>query len=184
MIETVCVFCGSRNGVEAGYRADAERLGALLAERRMTLVYGGGDIGLMGACADAALERNGVVRGFIPERLLQREVGHRGLAELVITENMFDRKARMIDASDAFVVLAGGLGTLDEFFEVLTLKQLGYHAKPILLVSHKGQWAPLRDLIRAVVNQGFADPTILDLYEETDSVEDAVAALAAVQAAA
>jgi uncharacterized protein (TIGR00730 family) len=179
MVERVCVFCGSRNGLAPLHRRQAERLGRLIGEAGLALIYGGGDIGLMGACADAAVTAGGRVHGYIPERLLQREVGHRGITELVLTKDMFERKAKMIAAADAFIVIAGGLGTLDEFFEVLTLRQLGYHDKPIVLVAEGGYWEPLGALLAHVVEAGFADRSIETLYEVVASVDGAIDVLGA-----
>lgn len=179
MISSVCVFCGSRNGRDPAYRNGMEALARALAKAGLTLVYGGGDIGLMGAGADAAVAAGGTVRGIIPERLLEREVGHRGISELVVTRTMFDRKAQMIAESDAFVIMPGGLGTLDEIFEVLTLRQLGYHDKPIIVVDLAGYWQPLLAMIERVVDQGFADASIRDLYCTVDSVEGVMERLGA-----
>lgn len=179
MVERVCVFCGSRNGLDPLHRRQAEQLGRLIGEAGLSLIYGGGDIGLMGACADAVLAAGGRVHGYIPERLLQREVGHRGITELLLTKDMFERKAKMIAAADAFVVIAGGLGTLDEFFEVLTLRQLGYHDKPIIMVAEGGYWDALRALLVHVVEAGFADASVEDLYEVVGTVDEAVQALIA-----
>ena len=137
------------------------------------MVYGGGNVGLMGVVADAAMAAGGTVRGLIPERLLKREVGHPGISELIVTENMFDRKDRMIAESDAFAILPGGLGTLDELFEVLTLRQLGYHGKPIVLINVDGFWDPLNALIRRVVEHEFADTDVcpmMDIVPDADAV--------------
>ncbi|WGF86885.1 TIGR00730 family Rossman fold protein [Marinivivus vitaminiproducens] len=177
MISSVCVFCGSRNGLDPAYRKGVEELARALAKAGLTFVYGGGDIGLMGAGADAAVAAGGIARGIIPDRLLEREVGHRGISELVVTRDMFDRKARMIAESDAFVIMPGGLGTLDELFEVLTLRQLGYHDKPIVVVDLHGYWQPLLAAMEQVVEHGFADASIRELYCTVGSVEEALARL-------
>ena len=140
------------------------------------VVYGGGHVGLMGVVADAAMAAGGRVRGLIPEHLLEREVGHPAISELIVTRNMFDRKERMIAESDAFAVLPGGLGTLDEVFEVLTHRQLGYHQKPTVLVNIDGFWDPLNALIRQVVDHEFADA---DVYPMMHTVENADAVLPA-----
>ena len=137
------------------YRSDAARLGELCGQNAVDVVYGGGHVGLMGVVADAAMEAGGKVIGFIPERLLDWEVGHHGISELVVTDNMSDRKDKMVARSDAFAILPGGLGTLDELFEVLTLRQLGYHEKPIILINIDGFWDPLAALVRQVVEHGF-----------------------------
>lgn len=176
MIRSLCIFCGSRHGTSSGYRAQAARLGELCGRHAIDVVYGGGHVGLMGVVADAAMAAGGTVRGLIPERLLTREVGHPGISELIVTENMFDRKDRMIAESDAFAILPGGLGTLDELFEVLTLRQLGYHRKPIVLVNIDGFWDPLNTLIRQVVEHEFADANV---YPMMHTVRDADAVLPA-----
>ena len=179
MAFSICVFCGSRYGGDASHRAAAERLGTLAGQAGTTVVYGGGHVGLMGALADAAMAAGGRVIGFIPARLLEREVGHRAITELVVTKDMFARKAQMIDRSDAFVVLPGGLGTLDELLEVMTLRQLGYHAKPIILVNPDDYWAPLLALVERVIEQEFADADAAQLYQVVDSVDAVLPALTA-----
>lgn len=179
MPRSICLFCGSRPGLSASFAASARELGAGLAARGWTLVYGGGDVGLMGICADAALAAGGSVIGIIPQRLLDREVGKREITELVVTRTMFERKELMIERSDAFVVLPGGLGTLDEIMEVLTLRQLGYHDKPVVIVDVDGYWAPLAVMFERVVASGYADASVRDLYAFVPSVDAALAALAA-----
>ena len=142
MAISICVFCGSRYGADPRFRAAATRFGELAGSAQIRLIYGGGHVGLMGAVADAAIAAGGEVIGLIPTRLLEREVGHRAITELVVTQDMFERKQQMIDRADAFVVLPGGLGTLDELLEVVTLRQLGYHAKPIVVVNLGGYLGP------------------------------------------
>lgn len=177
MIDSVCVFCGSRFGNDAVYQDVATRLAEQCAASDIEIVYGGGDVGLMGVVADTAIPLGGRVTGFIPERLLEREVGHRGITELVVTNDMFDRKAQMIARSDAFVVLPGGLGTLDELLEVLTLRQLGYHAKPIVIVDTGGYWKPFLDTVERIVGHGFADPGTGDLFTTVTRAEDVLPTL-------
>lgn len=174
MISSLCIFCGSRHGAVTEYRDQAARLGELCAQAGIEVVYGGGNVGLMGVVADAAMAAGGRVKGLIPDHLLKREVGHPGISELFVTESMFDRKERMIAESDAFAVLPGGLGTLDEVFEVLTHRQLGYHQKPTVLINIGGFWDPLNALIRQVVDEGFADS---DVYPMMHTVENADAVL-------
>ncbi len=177
MISSVCIFCGSRPGAETSYRTEAERLGHLLGRAGIEVVYGGGHVGLMGVVADAAMAAGGKVTGFIPDYLLQREVGHRDITELVVTDDMFDRKDRMIAHADAFVLLPGGLGTLDEFFEVLTLRQLGRHQKPILLIDVDGFWQPLEALVDQVVANGFAGEDVKAIYRRVKNADAALPAL-------
>jgi uncharacterized protein (TIGR00730 family) len=184
MVESVCVFCGSRYGVGSAYREAAEAFGAAVGRAGVRLIYGGGHVGLMGAAADAAMAAGGEVVGLIPERLLEREVGHRSITELVVTATMFDRKARMITDAAGFVILPGGLGTLDELLEVITLKQLGYHAKPIVIVDLDGYWRSFTLLVEQVVAQGFAGADAAELYQVVASVDAALEALGIEVAAA
>jgi uncharacterized protein (TIGR00730 family) len=149
------VFAGSSIGHRPEYAAAAEQLGRSLAEQALGLVYGGGAIGLMGKLADAALAAGGEVIGVIPEALHQREVGHEGLHELHVVSSMHQRKAMMASYADAFVVLPGGLGTLEETFEVWTWGQLGFHRKPIGLLDVDGFWQPMIAMLDRMVEQGF-----------------------------
>lgn len=178
----VCVFCGSRAGRDARFVAAARALGTALGRRGWRLVYGGGDVGLMGILAGAALAAGGDVLGVIPQRLLDREVGKRDIGELLVTATMFDRKERMIERSDAFVVLPGGLGTLDELLEVVTLRQLGYHDSPILLVDVAGYWRPFMALLEQVIANGFADAGASRLVRLEPSIESTLATLARIGA--
>ena len=155
-ITSLCVYCGSREGRDAAHVETARRLGAALAMRGITLVYGGGGIGLMAVLADAVLAGGGKVVGVIPEHLARIEVLHPGLTETVVTDGMHIRKRTMFDRADAFAVLPGGFGTLDEFFELLTWKQIGLHDKPVAVLDDGGYWAPLRSLLDHVVTRGFA----------------------------
>jgi uncharacterized protein (TIGR00730 family) len=146
-VRSVCVFCGSRDGDRPGYAEAARVLGEGLAEGGVRLVYGGGSTGLMGQVAEGALAEAGEVVGVIPRRLVEREVMHTGVTDLRIVESMHDRKALMHDLSDAYIVLPGGMGTYEEFFEVLTWRQLGYHDKPIVVADIDGFFAPLRAML-------------------------------------
>ena len=154
----VCVFCGSSPGANARYGATARRLGTLLAQRGLTLVYGGGNVGLMGVLADAVLEHGGQVIGVIPQALMDLEVGHTGLGDLRIVGSMHERKALMADLSDGFVALPGGIGTLEEFCEVLTWAQLGMHAKPCGVVNVDGYFDHLIAFLDHSVDQRFFRP--------------------------
>ena len=144
---SICIFCGSSERAAATHRREARRFGGLLARAGIELVYGGGRVGMMGAAADGALAEGGRVVGVIPEHLMRREVGHTGCSELIVTPNMHERKATMFARSDAFVVLPGGPGTLDETFEILTWRQLGLHDKPVMICDGAGYWQPLVELI-------------------------------------
>ena len=176
-IRRLCVYCGSSGAVEARYREAASELGVRLAAAGIELVYGGGRVGLMGLLADAALTRNGKVTGIIPRRLLDAEVAHLGVTELVVVDSMHDRKRLMAEKADAFAVLPGGIGTLDELFEMLSWKQLELHDKPILLVDIGGYWAPLRALLDHIVVNGFARPQTRRLMHVVPSVSALMAAL-------
>lgn len=151
----ICVFCGSNLGIRPVYRAAAEQLASLLIHRGVELVYGGGNIGLMGILADSMLASGGKVIGVIPESLMAREVGHRGLTELRIVDSMHERKALMSDLSDAFIAMPGGFGTFEEFCEVVTWSQLGIHAKPCGLLNVEGYYEPLLHLFDNAVREGF-----------------------------
>jgi uncharacterized protein (TIGR00730 family) len=162
-LRSVCVYCGSRAGADPAYARDASATGAMLARNGWGLVYGAGDVGLMGLVAKAAQVAGGRTFGVIPMHLVAREVGKRDLDAFVVTETMHERKKVMFMNADAIVVLPGGAGSLDEFFEVLTWRQLGLHAKPVLLLDTAGYWQPLLRLLDHVVAQGFADPSLLGL---------------------
>lgn len=177
VISSLCIFCGSRFGETAKYSNQAARLGRLCGENAIEVVYGGGHVGLMGIVADAAMSAGGKVVGIIPSRLLQREVGHQEISDLIVTKDMFDRKDQMIERSDAFAILPGGLGTLDEVFEVLTLRQLGYHQKPIVLINIDGFWDPLNALITQVINTGFAEPDVASMILSVDHADEVLPAL-------
>jgi uncharacterized protein (TIGR00730 family) len=154
----ICVFCGSSAGARPEYAGAARTLGALLAERGIGLVYGGGRVGLMGVVADAVLEAGGEAVGVIPEALVRREVGHAGLTELHVVASMHERKARMADLADAFVALPGGFGTFEEFCEVLTWSQLGIHPKPCGLLNVAGYYAPLLAMFDHAASEAFVRP--------------------------
>ncbi|MBW8270431.1 LOG family protein [Caldovatus aquaticus] len=176
-IRSVAVFCGSRTGHDPAHHAAAAALGRGLARAGLTLVYGGGSIGLMGAVADAALAEGGRVHGVIPDFLTRIERPHGGFSRLEITDSMHARKARMFALADAFVVLSGGLGTLDETLEILTSRQLGLHAKPILLLDAGGWAKPLARLIESVIGMGFAAPEHRRLFALVPDVPSVLALL-------
>jgi len=159
-IHAICVFCGARNGTRATYVDAAQALGQLLAAENWRLVYGAGDVGLMGEVARAAQSAGADTFGVIPRHLLALEQGKRDLGQLVVTETMHERKTVMFANSDAIVVLPGGAGSLDEFFEVLTWRQLGLHSKPIFLLNVDGYWSPLVGLIDHIVAEGFAPDSL------------------------
>ncbi len=175
---SVCVFCGSRSGADPAFAEAATALGTALATAGMRLVYGAGDVGLMGAVARAASEAGGDTFGVIPEHLERREIGRRDLGRHVVTETMHERKKVMFMNADAIVALPGGPGTLDELFEVLTWRQLGLHSKPVLLLNVNGYWDPLLKLLDGIVAQGFADAGFLDFLTPVRSVDETMRALA------
>ena len=181
-ISSLCVYCGSASGRDPRYRATAERFGAMMAERGIDLVYGGGNIGLMKVVADAVMAGGGRVIGIIPHFLLEKEPGHPGITRLEKVDSMHVRKQRMFELSDGFVVLPGGMGTLDETMEIITWRQLGRHDKPIVILNDGGYWDPLIDLVRTVIRDGFARPETAELITVVDSPEAAFEALAAAPA--
>ncbi|HET9148585.1 MAG TPA: TIGR00730 family Rossman fold protein, partial [Acetobacteraceae bacterium] len=174
---SVTVFCGSSPGSAPDYVHAARALGEGLASRGMRLVFGGGNVGLMGTVAGAALGGGGHVTGIIPEFLRAREVEFPGLSQLIVTDSMHTRKRRMFALADAFVVLPGGLGTLDELMEIMTWKQLNRHNKPILICDIRGWAEPVAGLVDQVIAHGFARPSARDLFEVMDGVERTLARL-------
>lgn len=183
-IGSVCVYCGSSFGTDPRHRADATRFGRLIGEACLELVYGGGDIGLMGALADAAMESGGRVIGVIPTDLKRAEVAHAGLDELIVVNSMHERKRRMFERADAFVVLPGGVGTLDETLEIITWRQLGLHGKPIVIVDPGGYWQPLIALIEHTIAEGFTGPALRDLFTIVSDVGDVLPAITRLPATA
>lgn len=180
---SICVFCGSRNGILPGYAASAASLGRMLASEGWRLVYGAGDVGLMGEVARAATEAGAETFGVIPTHLIPRERGKKDLTRYIVTSNMHERKTVMFMNSDAIVVLPGGAGTLDEFFEVLTWRQIGLHKKPIFVVNIDGFWDPLIALIDNFTAQGFAADDVRDSVTVVDDIPALHAALNAAFAA-
>ena len=162
-INALCVYCGSSTGLDPRHAETATALGRLLAREKITLVYGGGRVGLMGLVADATLGAGGKAIGVIPTMLKTVELAHLGLTELIAVDTMHARKHRMFEIADGFAILPGGLGTLDEAFEIITWRQLGLHDKPILLIDNTGYWQPFRALLEQVVAGGFARPDVRQL---------------------
>lgn len=171
MISSVTVFCGSSDAVDAKYFAAAVELGEKLATRGWRLVYGGGGVGLMGALARAVLDHGGHVTGVIPRALLDLGVGERKVSELVVTDGLRDRKAIMDERGDAFAALPGGIGTLEEVLEALTLKQLGYHRKAVAVLDLEGFFDPLWTQFQQGVDSGFIKPEFLDLWYPAHDVD-------------
>ncbi len=154
-MKAIAVFTGSRVGTRPEYAALAVALGRAIAGHGLELVFGGGKVGLMGICADAAIAEGGTVIGVMPDALNERELGHQSLTRLEIVPSMHARKARMADLADAFIALPGGFGTMEEFFEVLTWSQLGYHGKPCMLLDTAGYWLPLLAMADHATQEGF-----------------------------
>jgi hypothetical protein len=176
-IASVCVYCGSSLGANPRHTDAARQLGTQLAARGIRLVYGGGRIGLMGQVADAVLAGGGQVIGVIPEHLRIQEKGHRGVTELHVVASMHERKNLMFELSDAFVILPGGFGTLDEAFEMLTWRQLQLHDKPILFLNIAGYWTPFAELVDQFIAEGFARESSRQLFAMVDAVEDVIPTL-------
>jgi hypothetical protein len=175
----VCVFCGSRHGVDPRHAAAARALGRELAARGTGLVYGGGNVGLMGEVAAAVVEAGGHVLGVIPTSLAEKELAYAGATELVEVGTMHERKALMADRADGFVALPGGYGTLDELFEILTWAQLGIHAKPVVLFNSAGFFDPLLALADHLVREGFLRPRHRALIRVAATAPEVLAALTA-----
>ncbi|MBI3528687.1 MAG: TIGR00730 family Rossman fold protein [Betaproteobacteria bacterium] len=184
-MKRVCVFCGSNAGIRAEYGVAAQGLAAVLARRGLELVYGGGNVGLMGLLADSMLEAGGKVIGVIPQSLVAKEVAHHGVTELRIVDTMHQRKALMNELSDAFIALPGGFGTLDEFFEILTWSQLGIHGKPSGLLNVSGYYDSLLAMLDHAVAEGLLRPAHRELVIadiDADSLLQHLMSFAPVQA--
>ena len=168
-MKSVCVFCGSNPGNDPVYAAGARAMGAEIARRGLTLVYGGGAVGLMGIVANAAMEAGGQVHGVIPKALKDKEVGHVGLTRLEVVDTMHTRKARMAELSDGFIAMPGGIGTFEELFEIWTWAQLGIHRKPLAFLNVAGFYDPLHTFLDNTTEAGFLRQTHRDMaMTETD----------------
>jgi len=172
-MKSLCVYCGSSSGITPNYADAARKLAQALVERKIALVYGGGNVGLMGIIADEVMRLGGHVTGVIPKALVRKEVGHRQITELHVVENMHERKAMMADLADGFIAMPGGIGTLEELFEVMTWAQLGFHDKPIGVLNVDGYYDALLAFLQHTVQQGFLRPQHVSLL----MVESDVAAL-------
>jgi uncharacterized protein (TIGR00730 family) len=176
-LSSICVFCGSNGGADPAYLATAEAVGTGLARRGIRVVYGGGRVGMMGAVADAARAAGGEVVGVIPQQIFDLEVGHTGLDDLRVVGSMHERKALMAELSDAFVALPGGIGTLEELFEVYTWAQLGIHAKPLALLDVAGYYKPLAAFLDHAVAQRFLRPETREMLAVADDLDGLLATL-------
>ena len=177
-VKSICVFCGSRPGDNPAFTATAEAMGQGIAARGWRLVYGAGDVGLMGSVARSAQAAGGDTFGVIPQHLVDWEVGKTDLTTYIVTETMHERKKVMVMNSDAFVVLPGGAGSLDELFEVLTWRQLGLHEKPIYVVNTDDYWTPLKQLMNNITGRGFADESLLEFVTWVEDADGALEGLA------
>ena len=182
-LASVALFCGSSTGVQPQWVEAAAAFGRILAEARVRLVYGGGGLGLMGACARAVVAGGGRVLGVIPEFLRLPEVAYEE-AELVMVGSMHERKATMFQEADGFVVLPGGVGTLEEIIEILSWTRLGLHAKPVVFLNSGGYWTPLFELIEHTVREGFTPPQFRGAFAQVERVEEILPALASLAARA
>jgi uncharacterized protein (TIGR00730 family) len=178
-LSSVCVFCGSNAGANPAYLKAAEVVGRGLAQRGVQVVYGGATVGMMGALADATRGAGGEVIGVIPQSIFDREIGHTGLDDLRVVGSMHERKALMADLSDAFIALPGGIGTLEELFEVYTWAQLGIHTKPLGLLDVAGYFQPLVAFLDHAVQERFLRPEMRTLLAVSDDLDDLLAALEA-----
>ncbi len=178
-MQSVCVYCGASPGLDPQFVPSATAVGRLIAESGRTLIYGGGRVGLMGAVADGALGAGGKVIGVIPQSLVSKEVAHRSLTELRVVESMHQRKAMMADLSDGFLALPGGIGTLEELFEVWTWGQLGLHAKPYGLLDIAGFYAPLLAFLDRLVEQRFVRPEHRAMLQVSDDPAALLSSIAA-----
>lgn len=180
-IRSVCVYCGASQTVRDLFKEQARTLGKTLAENSFKVIYGGGKMGLMGLVADSALKAGAEVVGIIPEHIQSREIEHLGLTELLVVDSMHTRKRLMSERADAFCILPGGLGTLDEFFEIVEWKQLGLHKKPIILINIEGFWDSLVTLVDHTIDENFARNEDRTLFHVVDSATAAIEYLKTLQ---
>jgi uncharacterized protein (TIGR00730 family) len=178
-VRTMCVFCGASNDVPKQYLEAGAKLGAMMADRGTRLVYGGGDCGVMGAVANSVMKAGGYVTGVFPISLRNIENEHQSLNEIILVGTMHERKQCMFERSDAFVVLPGGFGTMDEMFEILTWKQLLLHNKPIIILNYDHYWDPLVNLMKNIIANGFARAETVTYFKVVETVEEIFAAAGA-----
>lgn len=171
MKKNICVFCGASEGNRLEYRTAAEQLGKIIAKQNRRLIYGGGNKGLMGIIANAVLAHGGEVIGIIPERLVKAETAHHGITRLEVVDNMHQRKARLAELADGFIAMPGGTGTLEEFFEVWTGMQIGYHEKPVALFDIANFWQPMLSFLKHAVQEGFIRENFYNTLIVSDNTE-------------
>lgn len=169
--KSVCVFCGASNNISKKFFDIGAEFGEVLARRGITLIYGGGDCGVMGAIANSTMKSGGHVTGVFPVSLRNIENEHQSLSEIIIVDTMHERKQGMFERSDAFIVFPGGFGTMDEMFEILTWKQLLLHDKPVVIFNYQGYWDPLIALMKNIIEQGFAKPEVATYYHVVTEIE-------------
>ncbi len=172
--KSVCVFCGASNNVDKKFLDIGAEFGKLLASRDITLVYGGGDCGVMGAVANSTMKHGGYAIGVFPRSLRNIENEHQSLTEITIVDTMHERKQNMFERSDAFIVFPGGFGTMDEMFEIITWKQLMLHDKPIVIFNYQGYWDPLIALMKNIIESRFAKAEVATYYHVVDKLEDII----------
>lgn len=171
-IKTLCVYCGSRASNNENFKFLADKIGKILGQNEIKLIYGGGNVGLMGIVATSVIENGGTVHGIIPAHLDKIEKSHENITELTVVDNMHQRKRLMFDNSDAFLILPGSIGTLDETIEVITWRQLQLHDKPIVLLNYEKYWDPFLDLLRNIVEFDFASENTFDLFDIVNEAEE------------
>lgn len=171
-IKSICVYCGSRGGKEKTFQKLALEIGSLLAKNNIELIYGGGNVGLMGVLASSVINNGGSVHGIIPGHLDKSEKSHDKITKLTVVDNMHQRKRLMFDHSNAFLVLPGSIGTLDETIEIITWAQLKLHDKPIVILNHENYWGPFIDLLDNIIDQEFTIPETLNLFHVVDRPND------------
>lgn len=176
-IKSLCVYCGSSAKVDDDFKEAAKKMGEILAKNNIRLVYGGGKAGLMGIIADAVMQNGGEVTGIIPSHISDREIQHKSLTELHVVESMHVRKQMMVDHSDAFLVLPGGVGTLDETCEIITWRQLGIHDKPIIIANLKNYWTPFLSMIDHIADEGFMRQDDKNTFQVVESLGDVMGAI-------
>jgi len=176
-INSICIFCGSSFGTNPVFKTTAEHIGKTFAGKNITLVYGGGNVGLMGVVSNSVMQNGGKVIGVIPNFMTEKELADYGVTELLMVETMHERKKKMSDIADAFIAIAGGIGTLDELFEIFTWRQLNLHNKPIGLLNTEGYYDSMLAFLNTMVTNGFLKQETLDLLIVRDNIEDLIDAL-------